>query len=174
MRTPRTTSLSLPELGLPITALIAAALALGAGACGGDHGHADPDVEGCAHLEHGPYAAVTATADTTAAPAIAADHRAYTVTLPADGGGHGGVVSFAAGAAGAYLFFLDQPVTAAFSTAAGPLTPVQSTTSSPACATVAGRHLIDLAVGTTFLRLTSASGASVNVAVEPAADDHAH
>ncbi|MBE7447590.1 MAG: hypothetical protein HS111_01480 [Kofleriaceae bacterium] len=173
MRTRCTTSPSLPELGLPVAALLAAALAVGAGGCGDDHDDEDPDVEACEHLENGPFAAVTATADTTGAPAIAADHRAYTVTLPAGSGGNTGFVSFAAGEAGDYLFFLDQPATAAFSTAAGPLTPVQSTTSSPACATIAGRHLIELAVGTTFLQLTSATGTTVNVAVE-AATDHAH
>lgn len=146
-------------------------LPLALAACGEDHDHADPDVEGCEHLEGGPFVAVTAEATLgDAAPSVADDHRAYTVTLPAGDIGH---VKFAVAEAGDYLFFLDQPVDVEFS-AGAVITPEQSTTSSPACATIRGRHLVPLGVGTTFLRLSSATIDAVNLVIEPSADDHDH
>lgn len=146
---------------------------LAAAACGDEPTDEDPDVEGCEHLENGPYVAVTASnAPDASAPAVAADHQAYTITLPAGVIGNGGYVSFPVGEAGDYLFFLDQTVTAAFTTSAGAaIAPEESATSSPACATIRGRHLVPLEVGTAFLQLSSETVATVNLVIEPAAHE---
>ncbi len=144
-------------------------------ACGDEHSHEDPDVEGCEHLTEGPYTAITATADTTGAPTIAADHMAYTVSLPAGASGNSGHVAFAADDAVPWVFYLDQTVTAAFTTSAGaPITPSESATSSAACPEIAGRFVVPLEVGTAFLQLSSPTVSTVNVVVEPALVDHDH
>ncbi len=144
-------------------------------ACGHEHGHEDPDVEACEHIAGGPYTPVTATTQTTGAPAIAADHRAYTVTLPADPNGFGGFVSFASGEAVPYIFYVDQNVVAAFTTSGGaPITPQMSGTSVAACTEVMGRHVVPLQVGTAYIGLSSPTVSTVNVVVEPALVDHDH
>jgi hypothetical protein len=154
---------------------ILATFALVTAAACGEHTHEDPDVEGCEHLTEGPYTTITATAASTGAPAIAADHMAYTVTLPAGGAGNSGFVSFAAADAVPMIFYTDQTVTAAFTTSAGaPITPTQTGTSSAACAEIMGRHVVPLEVGTAFLQLSSPTVSSVNVVVEPALIDHEH
>jgi hypothetical protein len=144
-------------------------------ACSDDHGHADPDVEGCEHVTGGPFTPLTATADATGAPAIAADHMAYTVTLLAAATGNSGHVSFAADEAALFIFYVDQPVTAAFTTSAGaPIAPQASSTSVAACAEIQGRHVVSLEIGTAFVQLSSPTASSVNVVVEHALEDHDH
>ncbi|HVK72256.1 MAG TPA: hypothetical protein VM734_03020 [Kofleriaceae bacterium] len=158
------------RFALASTLLAATTLA----ACSDDHGHEhdDPDVEGCEHLAGGPFAPVTATDNPSAAPAIRADHQAYTVTLPARPIGQGGFVTFAAPEAIDYLFVLDQPVVATFATGSGAVTPEESGTGSPACAEIQRRYLVALPVGTATIELTSPDVTSVNVVVEPASHGH--
>lgn len=154
--------------------LVALPASLVVAACG-EHAHEDPDVEGCEHITGGPYTPLTATAASTGAPAIAADHMAYTVTLPAGGAGNSGFVSFAAGDAVPFIFYLDQNVTAVFTTSGGaPITPQMSGTSVAACSEVMGRHVVPLEVGTVLLQLSSPTVSTVNVVVEPALVDHEH
>ena len=153
-------------------ALIGASALAGCGE--DDHEHEDPDVEGCEHLTEGPFQAVTATAATTGAPAVADDHKAYTVTLPAGAGGNAGYVAFAVPAVNQYLFFTDQAVTATFTTSAGTPLTAQSSTSSAACTAIKGRHVVALDVGTVNLQLSSPTATTVNLVVEPALVDHEH
>lgn len=154
--------------------ILAAATTVALVACGGGHEDEDIDAEACEHLASGPYTPVTATATSTGAPAIADDHMAYTITLPAGGAGNSGFVSFAAAELGYYGVFFDQAVTATFTTSAGaPITPAESTTSSPACAEVRGRYMVPLEVGTAFLELSSPTVSSVNLVIELHVD-HEH
>jgi hypothetical protein len=141
-------------------------------ACGGEE-EENIDVEGCEHLEEGPYEAVTATADTASAPPIADDHTSYTVTLPAGAGGNTGFVSFAADEEGDFIFFLDADVDVEFTDAAAAVVPIEeSASSSDACDTIQGKHTLELAVATYYLELTSQTIDEVNVVVEHGA--HAH
>lgn len=137
----------------------------GAAACGGDE--PSIDVEGCEHLEEGPYMNVTASAARdAAAPAVAADHKAYTTTLPA---GAVGYVSFAAGEATDYVVFLDKPVPFTVFDASGAMVPLEeSATSSPECATIRGKHTFPLGVGTAYFGLGPNMGMPFNIVVEEA------
>jgi hypothetical protein len=142
-----------------------------AAACG--HGDPDPDAEACEHLERGPYAVVTATATrsgTVPPPAVAADHRAYTVTLPTAALGY---VSFAAAEATDYTVYLDLPAPFAVLDAAGAQVAIEaSATSSPACAAIRAKHTFALPVGTAYFELGPNMG-MLNLVVEEAAG-HEH
>jgi hypothetical protein len=142
-------------------------------ACSDDHGGDNVDVEGCEHLREGPAVALTATATADTAPAVAADHQRYDVTLIAVTGGQGGFVRYAASAAGDYVFFLGADVPARFVDAAGAaVTPEESASSSTACAEIKGRHLVPLEVGTYGIDLGPTTQTSVGIVVEEAM--HAH
>ena len=141
-------------------------------ACGGDdHDDADAaDVEACEHLAEGPYEDVFAAADADAPPAVSNDHTAYAILLP---DGAPGYVSFAAAEATDYIFFFNQDVDLALTTADGDPLPIEaSTTSSAACTTIKGRHVVELPVGTAVLELGPVTG-ELNLVIEEAAG-HAH
>jgi hypothetical protein len=140
-------------------------------ACGDEHTHENIDVEGCEHLEEGPYSQITAgTARDGTAPAVATDHMAYTTTLPASAVGY---VSFAAAEMTDYIVFLDRNVTfTVFDTAGAPVTIEASETSSTACTTIMGKHLFELEVGTAYFGLGPDTGGPVNVVVEEFAHMH--
>jgi hypothetical protein len=157
---------------LPLLVAVPAALVLAA--CGEEHGHEDPDVEACEHLADGPFVPVTATSMPATAPAIDDNHMAYTITLPGGAAGNTGYVSFAADELGYYGVYLDAGVTLAFSSSSGdPITPVESGTSSAACAEIMGRHMVPFEVGTARIQLTSATLTEVNVVIEHHAE-HEH
>lgn len=149
---------------LPAMFLIATAAA-----CGEDEHDADPDAEGCEHLQDGPYADVTATATrngTVPPPAVAADHKAYTVTLPLAAIGY---VSFAAAEATDYVVFLDLPAAFAVLDATGAQVAIEaSETGSPACEAIRGKHTFALPVGTVYFALGPNMG-MLNLVVEEAA-----
>lgn len=138
-----------------------------AAACGEDEPPAS-DVEGCEHLEMGPYVPLTATTfKDNQTPAVANDHMAYTLTLPATGIGY---VRFAAADATDYTMFLDRNVAFAVQDAASmPVALEDSATSSPACTTIMGRHTVPLGVGTYYLALGPDAGGPVNLVIEEAA-----
>jgi hypothetical protein len=145
-----------------------------AAACGGDDHEEDIDLEGCEHLAEGPFVAVAATAaaDDTA-PLVGADHRAYTVTLPALLIGFGGNVRFPVAEAGDHVFFIDRPMTVMFRDASGAaITPEESATSSPACTTIQGKYTVDAPVGTMFIDMSSEITSSVNLVIEHGAHEH--
>lgn len=148
------------------------AIALSLIACGGDdHDDTDAaDVEACEHLAEGPYEDVFAAADADAPPAVSNDHTAYAILLP---DGAPGYVSFAAAEATDYIFFFNQDVDLALTTADGDPLPIEaSTTSSAACTTIKGRHVVELPVGTAVLELGPVTG-ELNLVIEEAAG-HAH
>jgi hypothetical protein len=152
------------------------AMILAAG-CGDDAHEESIDVEGCEHLQEGPAAPITAAADAAGAPAVDDDHRRYDVSLPDVGGGQrGGFVAFAAAEATDYVFFLSADVAVAFTDAGGqPVAIEESTSSSPECEEIRGRHLIELAVGTVAIELGPTAEAEVSIVVEPAGEhDHEH
>jgi hypothetical protein len=143
-----------------------------AAACGGED-EPDVDAEGCEHLQEGPYAEVSASATrngTAPPPAVAADHRAYTVTLPLAAIGY---VSFAAAEATDYIVFLDLPAAFAVLDATGARVTLEaSATSSPACAAIRGKHTFALPVGTAYFELGPNMG-MLNLVIEEAAG-HEH
>jgi hypothetical protein len=153
------------------TSLLALFLITTAAACHEDE--PSVDAEGCEHLEEGPYTSVTASAarDGTA-PAVAADHMAYTATLPA---GAVGYVAFAAPEATDYVVFLDKPVPFVVYDATGAMVTLEaSETSSPACATIRGKHTFELPVGTAYFGLGPNMGMPFNLVVEEAAGHEEH
>ena len=155
-----------------INLLIAAALAAPLlPSCGGDDDPAegeDVDAEGCEHLTEGPYTPVAAATDrSAAAPAVAADHQAYSISLPAGAAGH---VTFAADAAGDHVLFFDQDVPVKVFSSSGVEEPIAASASgSEACDQVKGRHTVALTVGTHILEIGAAGSVSlVNLVIEEA------
>jgi hypothetical protein len=140
-------------------------------ACGED-GPPAVDTEGCEHLEMGPYAPITATvAKDAATPQVAADHKSYTVTLPATGIGY---VAFQSPAVMDFVFFLDRDVPFAVQTSTSmPVTIETTEKSSAACTTIKGKYTVPLGVGTFYVGLGPDSGGPVNVVVEESAA-HSH
>lgn len=139
------------------------------GACSDDDGgEPNIDVEGCEHLQEGPFVNITASAARdAAAPAVAVNHTAYTTALTA---GAVGYVSFAATEAIDYIVFLDKPVPfEVFDTNGAKIALEGSATSSPECETIKGKHTFPLGVGTAYFALGPNMGMPVNVVVEEAA-----
>lgn len=146
--------------------ILPAALALGACNSGegeGTEGLTGPDAEGCEHLTDGPFVPVTAPATSAGVvPAVAADHQAYRVSFD---GADTGVVQFAAPAATHYVFYLSEPIEGRFFTPGG--TDVRASAGQVAlCPAIRKKLSVSLAVGTTYLELTSARRV-VDVVVEP-------
>ncbi len=144
---------------------------------GDDHDH-DPVVElneeACEHLVEGPFAAVSAVTEATqAAPAVAPDHRTYTVALPeAETDGYAGYVRVDSAEAADYLFFADVSVNITVTDAEGAEVEIEeSATSIDECTQVKGRHVVELGVGRYFLHL-SGDSETVNLLVEEMHDDH--
>ena len=139
-----------------------AALALAA--CGGTGENIDQ--EGCTYLEGGPFTPITAgPARDATAPAIEAAAGAYTITLPAGGRGY---LSFDSPDDTEYAVFTDRNVAVVAFTPAGTAIPASAmSTSSAVCATIAGRHIIELPVGTFFFELGPDAGAPFALVLRP-------
>ena len=148
-----------------------AIILLALAACGGDGAGAESvDVEGCEHLAEGPSTGVSgSTAASTGAPGVSDDHRRYDIRLVDDGEGlHFGSVSFAPGEAGDYVIFVGQdgvPITIA-DAAGDPVTVEDSAVSSPECAEIRGRHVVELGVGTYVLTFGPTSESVVSIVIE--------
>lgn len=139
--------------------IIALVLLVAAAACGGTG--ANIDSEGCRFLDNGPFTAITAgtTMDATA-PAIVEGGGAYTITLPGSGVGY---LSFESPDDTEYAIFTDRTVAvAAFTLAGTSIQPAASMNSSDVCATVQGRHIIELPVGPFFFGLGPDAGGPVD------------
>lgn len=151
--------------------LLSSALLAG---CGGEKNEAD--VEGCEHLQEGPSAAVTATAAASGAPAVSNDHKRYDITLPAGTGGNNtGSVSFAAGEASDYVFFLGADVPLKITNASGAAVAFEeSATTSSACTQIKGRHVAPLQVGTYTLTFGPTTQSSVSLVIEETDHEHEH
>lgn len=141
-----------------------AALTLVAAACGDDP-PPDSDVDGCTHLEFGPYTAVTATVGKDIqTPTIRSDESAFTVTLPASGIGY---VKFEATEAREFVAVLDRDVPFQVQTSASaPVTLTSSAKSSAACTTIKGRYSFTLPIGSNFIGIGPDANGPVNVAIE--------
>ncbi len=149
---------------MKITECIALTLILSLGAaCGHDDATESPDVEGCEHLEGGPFQQLTAGATRdSSAPVIDDDHIAYQVTGP-------GFVYFAPAEAGHYYLFLDTDAALELTGPDGEvIAPLETVTSSATCSNIAARHMVPLVVGTTFVELADAG--VVTIVIEPAHD----
>jgi hypothetical protein len=156
------------------------ALSLALTACGSDDAEENVDAEGCEHLEEGPAAPVTASAeaDITDSPAVATDHKRYDVTLPAlaGGSGRGGFVKFQPSEATDYVIFLSATVPLAITDANGTSVPIEDTVDgSDQCTAIARKHVVELAAGTYFFELggDTTIAASVQLVLEEAAG-HEH
>ena len=161
MRSTRLTTTSL--LALVIVSLAA---------CGSDDSTEQEesiDVEGCEHLVEGPEVAVTATATSDGAPAVADDHMRYDVTLVEVDGGNGGAVAFDADEATDFVFFLSADVNVAITDSSDEEVAIEeSATSSPECEEIRGRHVAELSVGTHYLTFGPTSEEQVSVVIEHA------
>ena len=158
--------------GWIVTGLVLSTLTLGC-----SETHENPDGEACEHLKGGPAAAPapapTAAATADAAPAVAADHQRYDVTLIDVAGGKGGFVKYAASEATDYIFFLGADVPVEFLDAANaPVAPEASASNSTGCAEIKGRHLVPFEVGTYALRFGPTTQTTVSIVVEGAGHDH--
>jgi len=139
-------------------------IAVSLGGCGGTG--ANIDAEGCTYLDNGPFRPVSAgmALDTTA-PAIAAEPRANTITLPTSGIGY---LAFDSPDDTEYAVFTSRAVTfATFSPTGTPIPPSASTTTSSECTTIQGRHIVELAVGHFYFGLGPDTGGPVNFVLRP-------
>lgn len=136
-----------------------------------DGGH-NIDLEGCEHLQQGPFTDVAAGADIGSAADIRADHHAYRLTLTP---GQPGYARFDADAKGDHVLFLDLDLKLELQDDQGnALTIEESVKSVSACTIVKGKHTFELpAVGSYFFKLgPHATATKVTAVIEELA--HAH
>jgi hypothetical protein len=157
-----------------ILATLTFASSFGLLACGGDDGgeHEDPEEEGCEHLTGGPYSEVSASAaPDAAAPWVAANHMANTITLTPDVPGY---VLYESTVAGDTYLLLDQSIgVKVFAADNSEVTLESSATSSEQCAAIKGLHVVELGVGTYYFQLTAGGGlTSVNLVIEATDGEH--
>jgi hypothetical protein len=152
-------------------------LAVGGPACGGgDNQSADAgspqdggdplDLEGCEHMTEGPFLDVTAGSDAATAGEVKSDHHAYRVAVAA---AQAGYVTYAAGAAGDHVFFLDANAAFAVQDDQGAAVAVAATvTDFTACTAVNVKHTVALpSVGTYYLVLgPEAAATTVSIVIE--------
>ncbi|EPX55390.1 hypothetical protein D187_009001 [Cystobacter fuscus DSM 2262] len=152
--------------------LLSSALLVG---CGGEPAE-DADAEGCEHLQEGPAVPVTASASSTSAPEVGADHKRYDISLPAGTAGNTGSVSFAADAATDYTFFLSADVSLTLTSSSGQTVSFESSAkNSASCGTIKGRYVAPLEVGTYTLTFgPSSSVSSVSLVIEESGHEHEH
>jgi hypothetical protein len=149
--------------------ILVSLVSIAAIACGGEDGEEfNIDEEGCEHLIEGPSTAVTASMTTDEAPDVSTEHNRHDITLVDDGAdGNTGVVSYAAGEAGDYVVFLGQDVAIAIEDSDGAAVDIEeSATGSPECGEIRGRHVVELAVGTTFITFGPTAETLVQVVIE--------
>lgn len=154
---------------LPFTLAIIALAACG----GSDPADGGVDLEGCEHLIEGPSTSIDASATAVDAPAISDDHNRYDINLVDDGGQNVGSVSFAAAETGDFVVFLGQDVPLSITDSDGAAVAIEdSATSSPECAEIRGRHVVELEVGTYILSFGPTAESVVQVVIEHDAGEH--
>jgi hypothetical protein len=149
-------------------------LACAAGCSGDDQDEEGVDAEGCEHLDDGPASAVTAALEAADAPAVSNDHMRYDVSLPRlDGTDEGGgLVRFDSDEQTDFVVFLDAPVDLAVTTSDGdPVEIEESAAQSDACATIRGRHVVALSVGTHHFELGPSEVEVVGLVLEELAHE---
>lgn len=144
--------------------------------CGDDEEETESlDAEGCAHLQKGPSAPITATAAASGAPAVNTDHKRYDISLIDVTGGKGGSVTFAVAEEGDYLFFINEDVPMSIQTINGvAIQPEEVVKSSTECSDIKGRYTVDLGVGTHVLTFGPTTKTSVSLVAEHGAHEHDH
>jgi hypothetical protein len=151
-------------------------LTCAAGCSGDDQEEEGVDAEGCEHLEDGPASPVNAAPEAADASAVSNDHMRYDVgLLPLEGGdGNGGFVRFDSDEQSDFVVFLDAPVDLAVTTSDGdPVEIEESAARSDACATIRGRHVVALGVGTHYFELGPTEVEEVGLVLEETAhEDH--
>jgi hypothetical protein len=148
------------------TVLLSATLLVGCGDAG-------IDADACEHLQEGPASAITASANTTGAPAVSNDHRRYDISLIDEAGGKGGSVSFAVAAANNYTLFLNGAVPVNLRDANGQRIEVlASGADSAACSELKRLHIFSLAVGTYSISFGPTQSSSVSLVIIEA--EHTH
>jgi hypothetical protein len=107
------------------------------------------------------------------APAVAANHTRYDVTLVDVSGGKGGVVTFASSKATDFAFFMNADVPLKLVDASGTEARAESTsTSSAACMEIKRKHVVPLKVGTYAVTFGPTTVDKVGVVIEEAEHDH--
>jgi hypothetical protein len=129
-----------------------------------DHAdHESPNEEACEHLGMTAVSVTPGTSATATLPDVRDDHRAYKLPITAGGTAW---VRFAATAAGDHILFTDAAATVQVVSSSGtPVAAESSATSVPECATVRGRHVFPLTVGTYAIGIQSAAP-EVNIVLE--------
>lgn len=131
------------------------------------------DTEGCEHLANGPATAVTTGAT---APKVDNDHKRYDLTLTTAGT----TVEFDSDEAAHYVLFLnkDIPVKVRELATSKTLALLESGTASTPCATVKGRHVVELGVGVYAIEFGPTTETQVSLVIEEEAghgdDEHDH
>lgn len=163
--------------------LMIAFVLAGAVACGDDHDHDEnnhdhnnheeggAEEEACEHMVDGPFASVTATADSTDAPSIAIEHTRVNVELVDDGNGeYSGFVTFPAGEATEVLFFMSSDVPVAITDSTGNALAAEETGgASDMCPTdVLASAVYDLEVGTYTIQIGPTSETEIGIVHEEA------
>lgn len=151
--------------------LLSSALLVG---CGGEPAE-DADAEGCEHLREGPAVAITASASSTGAPKVGADHKRYDISLPAGTGGNTGSVSFASDLAADHIFFLSADASLTITSSGGQTVKFESSAkNSASCGDIKGRYVAPLEVGTYTLTFGPSSVSSVSLVIEESGHEHEH
>lgn len=156
-----------------ISWILASALSLAA--CADDH-ETEPSsgVDACEHFANGPARAVSAGASGPEAVDASQEHTRFDLTLPGAAAPYVGFVEVAIAQAGDHVFFFDGPVEVAVTDAGGAVvSPEDSATSDPDCATVERALTLELAVGTYAFEVTSVTP-EVSLVWFPSSDGHDH
>ena len=131
-----------------------------------EHHTNEAEQEACEHLQEGPDAPVTATADAAGAPLVAADHKRYVITLPASGGQRSGMVRFNSPEEVEWSFIMDRDVPLIVRDAAGNSVPiVEKLKDSKFCGEVKAHYLLVLGVGPYTLEFGPTGEESIQMVV---------
>lgn len=143
-------------------------------ACHDDHDHEDPTAEACEHLG-GPPTPITAAANNTSAPAIAADHKRYELTLPDGASGKTGVVSFTSAQKGHLIVFLSADVPLSMKGASGvDATLNESSKTGFPCAQLKASYEYEVGIGRYDLTFGGGGNTVATVSVVLESEQHEH
>jgi len=146
------------------------------GGCGTEDQAADvPAVEGCEHLQEGPFAELTATAAASDAPWMTDEHTAYQVTLSEGASGYVGFVAVPVRDAGDVYVYSDRPEPMVVRDDQGsPVAAEAEATEVSACTEVARESLFELEVGTYTVELGPAYAGTATLVFFSAGSGHEH
>jgi hypothetical protein len=133
----------------------------------------EADLEGCEHLSGGTGVAVTAVASgSTPAPTVNEPHKRYEIALPGQNEQYEGIVLYNSGEEADYVVFFDRDVPfKVFDAEANEVEIEESATSSVACSTIKGRHVVPLGIGEYTFHFGPTTMASVSMVIEETAHE---